>query len=132
MIQLSVVVRDARLDAIETVIGASPTLVILSGALMVDTATADPGAVLATLPLPATWMNAAASGSKTLLGLWTAAAALTGIADHFRIYDGAAVCHMQGLVTDGSFPGDLALSGINVNAGDAVTITAFTLVDGNP
>ena len=69
-IQLSTAVRNARLDAIETTIGASAVLKIRTGAAPADVATADSGTVLATLSLPADYMAAAASGSKAKSGTW--------------------------------------------------------------
>ena len=57
-IQLSVVVRNARLDAIETAIGASAILKVRTGAVPANCAAADSGTVLATVNLPADWMDA--------------------------------------------------------------------------
>ncbi|HKY51710.1 MAG TPA: hypothetical protein VJP45_10680, partial [Candidatus Limnocylindria bacterium] len=68
--QLSVAVRNARLDAIETAIGTSPILRIRTGAPPAACATADSGTVLAEMTLPSDWMAAAASGAKALVGSW--------------------------------------------------------------
>jgi hypothetical protein len=65
-LQYSVAVNNARLDAIETAIGATAILRIRSGAAPANCAAADSGTVLATLTLPADWMSAAAAGSKAL------------------------------------------------------------------
>lgn len=130
-IQLSVSVRNARLDAIETAIGVSAVLKIRTGAAPADCATADSGTVLATLNLPSDWMAAAASGSKAKAGTWQDTSAdAAGTAAHFRIYasDGTT-CHIQGTVGQGS--GDLSLDNTNLAAGQAVTINSFTLTDGN-
>ena len=114
-LQLSVAVRNALLDAIETAAGASPTLEIRTGAAPANCAAAAAGTVLATMALPADWMAAAASGSKALLGTWQDASAdATGTAGHFRINQGAT-CHMQGSV------------GSNV----ALTTNALTAANGN-
>lgn len=97
-IQLSVAARNGRLDAIETAGGASPTLEIRTGAAPANCAAAATGTVLATMTLPADWMAAAASGSKSLLGTWQDASAdATGTAGHFRISQ-AGTCHIQGSV----------------------------------
>jgi hypothetical protein len=130
-IQLSTGVRNARLDAIETAIGASAVLKIRTGAAPADCATADSGTVLATFNLPADYFNAAASGQKTKLGTWQDTVAdAAGTALHFRLYasDGTT-CHMQGTVGQGS--GDLSLDNTVIAAGQQVTITAFTLTDAN-
>lgn len=130
-VQLSVAVRNARLDAIETAIGASAVLKIRTGAQPATCATADAGTVLATLNLPSDWMAVAGSGAKAKSGTWedlTADAA--GTAAHFRLYasDGTT-CHAQGSCGTGS--GDLSLDNAVIEAGQKVTITAFTLTDGN-
>jgi hypothetical protein len=132
-IQLSVAVRNARLDAIETTVGTSAVLKIRTGAPPADCAAADSGTVLATINLPSDWINSAASGQKTKLGTWQDASAdATGTAQHFRLYasDGTT-CHMQGTVTATGGGGDLTLDNTSIAAGQSVTITSFTLTDGN-
>src|SRR4029450_3466521 len=95
-IQLSDTVRNARLDAIETAIGTSAVLKIRTGAQPANVATADSGTVLATLTLPSDWMNAAATGSKTLLGTWQDTAAdAAGTAGPFRIYASHGAPHQH-------------------------------------
>lgn len=132
-IQLSVAVRNARLDAIESAIGISPVLKIRSGAAPANCAAADSGTVLATLALPADWMAAAASGQKAKSGTWEDASAdAAGTAAHFRIYasDGTT-CHMQGTVTATGGGGDMTVDNTSFAAGQAFSITSFTLTDGN-
>lgn len=130
-VQLSVAVRNARLDAIETTVGTTAVLKIRTGAQPATCATADSGTVLATITCPSDWANAASSGAKTLLGTWSDTSAdATGTAAHWRLYasDGTT-CHAQGTVGQGS--GDLSLDNTALVAGQTVTITAFTLTDGN-
>lgn len=133
-IQLSVNCRNARLDAIETFAGNSCALEIRSGAPPANCAAAGTGSVLATMNLPADWMAAAGSGQKAKLGTWQDAVAdAGGTAGHFRIYSSQATkdgttCFMQGTCLAGS--GDLVLDADPV-AGQVVTVTAFTLTDGN-
>lgn len=132
-IQLSAAVRNARLDQIETTIGTAAVMKIRTGAAPADCATADSGTVLATLTLPSDWMAAASSGSKAKSGTWSDTSAdATGTAAHFRIYasDGTTI-HLQGTVTATGGGGDLTLDNTSIASGQAVTITAFTLTDGN-
>lgn len=130
-IQLSVAVRNARLDAIETAIGTSPTLEIRSGSPPANCAAADSGTVLATMVLPSDWMAAAASGAKALAGTWQEASAdATGTAGHFRLKQGAT-CHTQGTVTATGGGGDMTLDSASITAGQQVTITTYTLTDDN-
>lgn len=129
-IQLAILTRNARLDAIETEIGASAILRIRTGAPPADVATADSGSVLAEMPLPADWLAAAAAGSKAKAGTWQDAAAEgAGTAGHFRIYTSGGVAKMQGTVGQGS--GDLSLDNTVIAIGQVVTVTAFALTDGN-
>jgi hypothetical protein len=132
-LQLSVAVRNARLDAIETAVGTSAVLKIRSGSVPATVATADAGTVLATLSLPSDWMAAASSGSKAKSGTWEDTSAdATGTAAHFRLYasDGTT-CHLQGTVTATGGGGDMTVDNTSFAAAQAFTITAFTLTDGN-
>lgn len=130
-VQLSVSVRNAMLDAIETTIGTSPILRIRTGAQPATCATADSGSVLAEMTLPSDWLAAASSGSKAKSGTWQDTSAdNAGTAAHFRIYDSAGTtCHLQGSVGQGS--GDLSLDNTTIAATQAITITAFTLSAAN-
>ena len=132
-IQLSVAARNGRLDAIETELGASPILKIRTGSAPADCATADSGTVLATLNLPSDAMAAASSGSKAKAGTWQDASAdASGTAAHFRLYktDGTT-CVLQGTVTATGGGGDMEIQNTSINSGQQVTVTAFTLTDGN-
>lgn len=132
-IQLSTTVRNARLDAIETAIGASAVLKIRSGSAPANVAAADSGTVLATLSLPSDWLAAASSGSKAKSGTWQDTSAdATGTAAHFRIYasDGTTA-HIQGTVTVTGGGGDMTVDSVSFTAGQSFTISTFTLTDGN-
>lgn len=132
-IQFSVTVRNAELDAIETAIGTSAILKIRTGAAPANCATADSGSVLATLNLPSDYLAAASSGSKAKSGTWEDTSAdATGTAAHFRLYasDGTT-CHMQGTVTLTGGGGDMTVDNTDFEAGQAFTVTGFTLTAGN-
>jgi hypothetical protein len=132
-VQLSTAVRNARLDVIETTIGTSAVLKIRTLTQPANVAAADAGTVLATLSLPSDWLAAAASGAKAKSGTWEDTSAdATGTAAHFRIYasDGTTA-HIQGSVTVTGGGGDMTLDSVSITAAQTVTITAFTLTDGN-
>lgn len=131
--QFSVAVRNARLDAIETAIGASAVLKIRTGAPPANCAAADAGTVLATLALPADWMAGASAGEKALTGTWQDASAdAAGTAAHFRLYasDGTT-CHAQGTVTATGGGGDMTVDNTNFAAGQSFSVSSFTLTEGN-
>jgi len=132
-VKMSVAVRNARLDAIETAIGVSAVLKIRTGAAPTNIGDADTGTVLATLTLPSDWMGAASAGSKALAGSWTDASAdNTGTAAHFRLYasDGTTQ-HVQGTVTATAGGGDMTVDNTSFVATQSFTVTTFTLTDGN-
>jgi hypothetical protein len=132
-LQYSVAVRNAKLDAVETTIGTTPILQIRTGAAPANCAAADSGTVLATLNLPSDWMAAAASGTKAKSGTWEDTSAdATGTAAHFRSKDsGNTTCHMQGTVTATGGGGDMTVDNTSFAAGQAFTVTGFTLTAGN-
>jgi len=130
-VQYSVAVRNAKLDAFESTTGTSAILTIRSGAAPANCATANSGTVLATCTLPSDWMAAASSGTKALSGTWQDTSAdNTGTAAHFRIHDSTGTtCHMQGTV--GTSSTDMIVDSTAFTAGQAFSVTSFTLTAGN-
>jgi hypothetical protein len=130
-LQLSVNARNARLDAIETEWGASPILKLRTGVQPASCAAADAGTELATMALPADSMAAAGAGAKAKSGTWEDLAGdAAGIAGHFRIYKNDGVtCVLQGSCGIGT--GDMQLDNTSIAVGQKITVTSFTLTDGN-
>lgn len=78
-------------------------------------------------------MAAASGGTKAKNGTWEDTSAdNTGTAAHFRIYasDGTT-CHAQGTVTATGGGGDMTCDNVSFAAGQAFSITGFTLTAGN-
>jgi hypothetical protein len=132
-LQYSTTLRNAQLDAIETVVGTSPILEIRSGAPPANCAAADSGTLLASMALPSDWMAAASAAAKAMSGTWQDASAnATGTAGHFRIKDsGGTTCHAQGTVTATGGGGDLTLDNTSIASGQSVSITSFSIAAGN-
>lgn len=133
MIQMSVDLRNARLDAIETTLGTGAIIKIRTGAQPANCAAADSGTVLATLTLASDWAGAASSGSKSLS---STPLDTLGLADddagHFRIYrSNGTTCDYQGSVTATGGGGDLTLDDISIVTDQIVTITSWSITDGN-
>lgn len=130
-IQFSAAVRNARLNAIWTAIGASAKLMFYSGAMPANCATAASGSLLATLTLPATEENAALGGQATIAsGPWTGTASASGTVGYFRVTDSTGTtCHIQGTVGQGS--GDMSFDNNVLATGQNLQVTAFTETDGN-
>jgi hypothetical protein len=128
--------RNAKLDAIETYIGTSAALRIYSGTAPSAVTDANSGTLLADFTLPSDWLAAAANGSKAINnGPWNDTSADgTATAGHFRIYNNqttkdGTTCVIQGSVGQGT--GDLQLDNTSITTGQTVSITAFTITDGN-
>lgn len=129
-VQYSVAVRNAMLDAIESTTGTAAKLMMYSGSQPANCAAAATGTLLLTMTLPTDWMNAASSGTKTLLGSWTVACSVSGTAGYYRITDNAGTtCHEQGSV--GTSGTDIVLDNNVMTATQNVTITAKTITAGN-
>lgn len=131
-LQYSDSVRDAQLDAVETVVGTSPKLQLRTGAPPADCAAADSGTLLCEITLPSDWMAAASGGSKAKSGTWTGTGAAAGNAGHFRVKNSAgSTTHAQGTVTATGGGGDMTMDNINIALSQAVTVNTFTLAAGN-
>jgi len=128
-LQYSVALRNAQLDAIETVIGTSAVLKLRTGSPPANVAAADSGTVVATMNLPSDYMAAASGGSKAKSGTWEDTSAdAAGTIGHWRLYqsDGTTP-HMQGTVTNTGGGGDMTVQNVVVEAGQAITITSFSI-----
>lgn len=131
-LQLSVAVRNAKLDAVEATTGASAKLQIFTGAAPANCAAVDSGTLLVEMSLPSDWMAAASSGSKAKLGTWSGTAAADGVAGHFRIKDnGKTTCHIQGSITLPGSGGDMTLDNTNITTNQNVSVNTFTITEGN-
>ena len=132
-LQFSTPVRNAELDAIETVVGTSPVLRILSGAKPANCAASETGTILVEMTLPSDWMAAASGGSKAKSGTWQDLLANnSGTAGYFRVYDSTiSTCGIQGECTDTAGAGPMKLSTTVITAGEPVVVASFTLTAGN-
>jgi hypothetical protein len=135
-LQFGTTVRNARLDAIETAIGAAPIVELRAGAMPANCAAVSTGALLSRDAIPSDWMAAASGGAKAKAGTWT----LTGLAGitttnigYFRIYEASSpdVCHIQGDVTATAGGGAMTVDNISLAAAQVVTVNTFTITDGN-
>ncbi len=106
-------------------------LKLFTGAQPANCAAANSGTELCSTTLPTDWLAAAASGAKAKSGTWSGVGiGGGGTIARFPIYkNNGTTCVLQGSVGVGS--GDLQLDN-NVIANDqVVTVTAFSLTDGN-
>jgi hypothetical protein len=123
--QYGTTLRTNQVAQLQATVGTSGVLKIFSGAEPANCASADPTGLLCTIPLPSTFLTSS-GGATALSGTWQANAAAAGIAASFRIYDGSAVCHIQGNCTT-----DLVLNNTNIASGQTVQVTSFAVTAGN-
>jgi hypothetical protein len=136
VLQFSGLLRDNRLDQFEVTLAASPKLRIMSGAMPANCAAADTGTLLCEMTLPSDFMNASSGGIKTKLGTWSgtgdAGAGVGTNAGYFRIKNAAGtVTHCQGDVTATGGGGAMTIDNISIASGQTVTVSTFTITDGN-
>ena len=133
-IQLSLTVRNAMLDTIETTVGTSAIVHIFSLSPPGQTTNSDTGTLLASFQLASDWMSAASAGVKAFSStpLTDSSADGTGTAGHFRLKNSAGtVVHMQGTVNTTGASADMTIDNPSVVAGQTVQITSWTLTAGN-
>jgi hypothetical protein len=133
MLQLSIPVQNARLEAIEAAIGASPILRVFTGSVPANCAAASTGTIVATVNPPADYMTDAAGGVKSMSGTWEDASAdAAGTAGYFRLFNAAGtVCGLQGTISATGGGGDMTVDNVVFAAGQNFKITSFTITDGN-
>lgn len=131
--QYSTVVRNARLDVVESTIGVTPILEIRTGSQPADCGAAASGTLLAQFALPSDWMAAASAGAKAKSGTWSGAGLAAGTAGYFRIYESGSpsACHIQGSITATGGGGDMTLDNTSIAAAQTINISSFTLTAGN-
>lgn len=131
-IKYSAAVRNARLAAIETAIGAAPVLKIRSGAAPAAVSDADSGTVLVTIALPSDWMAAPSAGVVGKTGVWSGNASAAGTAGHFRLYanDGTTP-HLQGSITLTGGGGDMTVDDVALTVNQLFTVNSFNITGGN-
>lgn len=132
-IQLSVAVRNARLDAIETAIGVSAKVLVYTGSVPANCAASATGTLLATFTLASDWAGNASGGTKSFNNTpVTTTAVATGTAGYFRIVDSTgANCGEQGTITATGGGGDVTVDNTSINSGQSVNITSWTITDAN-
>lgn len=136
-IQFSSALRSARLDALEThITGTTGTTKfrIYTGSMPANAAATATGTLLVDMTLAADFMDNASAGAKGITGAWSGVASAGGTAGYFRIVTdngGSITTHLQGVISATGGGGDLVLTSTSVSNGQTVSITSFTITDGN-
>lgn len=127
----STAVRNAMLDAITSAVGASGLVRIYDGSRPATPGTAvSTQVLLAELACSATFAAAASAGVLTVNAITADSSANnSGTATWFRVTTSAGSGVVDGNVgTSGS---DLNLTTTSITAGQSVSITSFTITEGN-
>jgi hypothetical protein len=129
-IQHSILVRNARLDAITAQNGNSGKLRIYQGTIPTDCSQAPNGTLLVELTMNSTFAPAASAGVLTLNAITSANAVSSGTAQYYRLYksDGTT-CTEQGTV--GTSGADLNLVSTTITSGQPVSVTSWTKTEAN-
>lgn len=125
----STTLRNTRMDAISTAIGASGLVRIYDGTRPASGGTAT--TLLAQLALSATAAGSASGGVLTFNSITQDSSAdATGTATWFRVVTSGGTFVIDGSVgTSGS---DLNLTTTSIVSGQPVSITSFVITEGNP
>lgn len=126
MPQYSVVVNNARLDAIEATVGVSPKLRLYTGAIPTNCAAVATGTLVIEITLPSDWLSAASGASKIKLGTWSGSATGTGVVGYYRIVDSTgATTGVQG--SAGMSGTEMLLDNSNIATSQVVTVSSYTI-----
>jgi hypothetical protein len=125
-LQLSVTLRNARLDQIGTTLGSGGTLVVRTGAPP-GVGNAATGTLLCTLT--AVTYAAASAGTKTFTATSDTNAAASGTPGYARLLTSGGTVHAEFDAAVGS--GTLNFNSA-ISAGGTVSLTSATFTEGNP
>lgn len=133
-LKYSAVLKNAQQASITSTLGASAVLNIYSGSQPASPDTAITSqTLLAALTCNATFAPAPSGGVLTLNaisnGTGTAAAGAGTLATFFRMTTSGGTAHIDGTV--GISNADLNLNNTNIATGQTVSVTSFTLTNGN-
>jgi hypothetical protein len=132
MLQYSVAVRNAQLDAVDATVGQSAVLEIRSGEPPDDCAEDDAGELLCAITLPEEWMAGASGGAKSRMGEWRGTGVAAGIAGHFRFKNRAQTnTHVQGTITGNGGDGDMFMDNPSIAPGQTVLVQHFGITAAN-
>lgn len=126
-IQLSTLVRNAMLDAMETQIGTSAKIEIYTGSPPASCAASATGTKLAEFALASDWAANAASGSKAFNSISPTTGLAAGNAGYYRLTgsDGTTTGE-QGTITVTGGGGDMTIDNVSIAIGQTVNVTGWS------
>jgi hypothetical protein len=141
-VSYSTAVRIGMLQAIETAIGAGPSVIFYAGTKPSTCADALVGGTttVATLVLNGNsgdWMSDASAAGNVVTKVkhpsstWSATAAAAATVTFYRILSSGGTVHEQGTVTATGGGGDMTIDNPIVAVGQTITVTGKTITAGN-
>lgn len=125
-LQFDSTVRQTWASDLNTDIGASAKLEILTGSPPANCGSAATGTLLATLTCNAGGFGTASGAVLTASAITGANAGATGTAGYFRIYESTGTtCKIQGTV--GTSGADMTITNTSINSGDPISVSSLTL-----
>ncbi len=98
--QWGTTLRNAWLDLIETTIGTSMKIRLLTGDAPANCAASETGTLICQITCPSNYFNPASGGIMAKTGSWTGTASATGVIGYARFLDSAgSVVHGQAVVS---------------------------------
>jgi hypothetical protein len=137
-LQFDASVRSARIIALMSELGLSPTLELWGGDLAImpaDNRAPALGTLIARTKLKPGWLKLPTDGVSDMEGQWELRG-VKGLAPttvtYFRMYrDGLARALIQGDVKLTMFDAAMTINTLRVEAGQIVRVTRFTMIEGN-
>jgi hypothetical protein len=126
-IQYSTTHRDNNVADITTQAGSTAYLLIYSGSVPTNCATTASGTLLASLPMSNPIAPAPSSGVLTMSAITSQAAGATGTAGYWRICTSSTGTTVVAQGTVGTSGADLNFPSVNLNSGETVSVSSFTI-----
>ncbi len=129
-VKLSTTVRNAIVSCFESEIGTAPILYLRSGSPPSNITDSDSGTLIVQITLPSDWLTVS-NGVASKNGTWSATASAAGTIGHFRLKDSSGTTtHIQGTVTITGSGGDMTVDNPDLQSGQTLTVTSFTITAG--
>ena len=125
--QWGTTVRNAICDVIESTIGTSMKIRLLTGDMPANPAATETGTLICEISCPSDYFAAASGGVKAKSGTWSGTSVATGIIGYARFMNSAgSTCHAQALVSKATA---LVTSASTPNNSVTLTFTSTTGVE---
>jgi hypothetical protein len=127
MIRQGLTLRNALMGLTGNTVWNGGTLAFRTLAPPATVGGAEVGTLLVSITLPADPFTDPVAGVITKQGVWSAVAAATGVAGHFRFFDSLGNILLDGTLGEVGSGADMEIENTSINSGQTVTIGAGTV-----